>query len=95
MRGGHGNDTLNGGDGDDVLTGNTLTFSNRITGLIVGGSGYFSANDDGDTDILDGAQGNDSLYGEWGNDTLIGGAGDDFLSGGNSVFRQSQRSTMV
>ena len=32
--------------------------------------------------MLDGGNGNDSLYGEWGNDMLGGGAGNDLLNGG-------------
>ncbi|WP_143558185.1 calcium-binding protein, partial [Snodgrassella alvi] len=57
LNGWKGKDILNGGDGDDTLYG-----------------------DKGD-DILNGGDGNDTLNGGEGNDILNGGAGDDTLWG--------------
>ncbi len=57
LNGGDGNDTLSGGEGDDILRGAA-----------------------GDDTIL-GGEGNDALNGGSGNDTLLGGQGDDFFVG--------------
>ncbi len=77
------NDTLNfsgvtltniarveGGAGNDVLTGNTAV------NTLWGGLG---------NDRIDGGAGNDSLRGDDGDDTLIGGAGNDVLNGGVGI----------
>jgi Ca2+-binding RTX toxin-like protein len=68
-------DTIFGGDGDDILTGNagadTLHGDNGDDTLL-GGAG---------NDSLDGDVGNDSLNGGSLNDTLIGGNGNDSLDG--------------
>lgn len=77
------NDTLNfsgvtltniarveGGAGNDVLTGNTAV------NTLWGGLG---------NDRIDGGAGNDSLSGDDGNDTLIGGVGNDVLNGGVGI----------
>jgi Ca2+-binding RTX toxin-like protein len=75
------NNTLNGGDGDDVLNG--------VSPLIIGGNDTLNGNggDDllngaGGNDVLNGGAGSDQLNGAAGNDTLDGGAGDDVLAGG-------------
>ncbi|MDQ2066887.1 Hint domain-containing protein [Xinfangfangia sp. CPCC 101601] len=65
-----GNNTLNGGDENDVISG----LSGRDT--LYGGAG---------NDVLDGGTGNDQLYGGAGDDTLIGGAGADRLFGGDGI----------
>jgi hypothetical protein len=57
--GGDGNDRLTGGAGDDLITGG------------------------GGNDRLAGGRGDDDLVGAAGNDRLLGGAGDDFLAGGD------------
>ena len=76
LRGGDGNDTINGSDrddriwgdnGDDVLTGSLGDDE------LQGGAG---------NDNLDGGTGKDRLFGDDGNDTLTGGAGNDILFGG-------------
>jgi ELWxxDGT repeat protein len=59
---------LEGGDGDDLLSGNRLGNSLR------GGEG---------NDTLDGRQGSDSLFGGAGDDQLIGGEGADRFDGGD------------
>ena len=60
-------------EGSDVLT----------SGGVV--SGYDST---GETNILNGGIGNDTLYGSMGNDILNGGADDDTLDGGAGVLIQ-------
>ncbi|MCB9989688.1 MAG: type I secretion C-terminal target domain-containing protein [Rhodospirillales bacterium] len=49
-----------------------------------GGSGGGTGADLGTTNVLDGGDGNDTLYGSGGNDTLTGGNGDDVLYSGSS-----------
>jgi Ca2+-binding RTX toxin-like protein len=86
-------DTINGGDGDDTLSG--LAFSD----LLLGGDGNDLLEGGFDSDTLYGGNGDDRLFsndaanpngsgypdvmlGEAGNDTLTGSTGDDNLSGG-------------
>ena len=77
LDGGEGNDTLTGGNGADTL---------------VGGAGNDELNVYGSTGnkSLDGGDGNDSLTGGTGSDTLVGGAGNDVLmdqsSGADSLL---------
>ncbi|MFC0218860.1 VWA domain-containing protein, partial [Pseudochelatococcus lubricantis] len=40
---------------------------------------------DGGNDIINGGDGNDTIYGQEGNDTINGGAGDDIIYGGTGV----------
>jgi Ca2+-binding RTX toxin-like protein len=72
MTGTGGEDSLNGGNGSDVLNG--------LGGhdLLVGGNA---------SDMLYGGSGNDILVGENGNDQLFGGDGRDLLAGGNGSDR--------
>jgi Ca2+-binding RTX toxin-like protein len=63
-----GADTLDGGDGDDFVTG--MLGADTVTG----GNG----NDD-----LFGGPGNDAVSGENGDDIVVGNFGSDALSGGN------------
>jgi Ca2+-binding RTX toxin-like protein len=58
---------VQGGDGNDVITGNTAA------NILWGGN-----NDD----TLNGGAGNDSMLGDAGNDILIAGAGTDIITGG-------------
>jgi Ca2+-binding RTX toxin-like protein len=60
------NDILQGGDGDDTLSGG------EGNDILRGGNG---------NDTIIGGAGNDSLNGGSGNDNLSGGAGDDFFVG--------------
>ena len=62
LRGGNGNDLLYGYDGSDTLSGQ------NDNDTLYGGSG---------TDSLDGGAGDDTLVGGSGNDTLDGGTGQD------------------
>ena len=61
---------IEGGGGNDFLTGNS------VANTIWGGLG---------NDTVSGGGGNDSLLGDDGDDTLIGGAGNDTLNGGNNT----------
>lgn len=63
-----GVEDLDGGAGDDVLTGDFL--ANSLRG------------DDGD-DMQNGNGGDDDLWGDLGDDSLIGGGGRDTLNGGH------------
>lgn len=62
-----GNDTLEGGGGDDTLSGSHG--NDKLFGY-------------GGDDHLDGGNGNDSLFGDIGDDVLIGGHNNDTLDGG-------------
>jgi Ca2+-binding RTX toxin-like protein len=84
--------TINGGTGNDTITGWT-----NIDTLNGGGGADELRGHDGD-DLLDGGtgddelrgqNGNDTLWGQIGADTLLGQAGDDVLDGGdgNDVLR--------
>ena len=71
-------DTLLGGDGNDVLDGgldNDSLLGEAGTDSLVGGHG---------DDVLDGGADNDTLFGGDGSDTLLGGTGDDVLDGDNA-----------
>jgi len=68
---------LNGGTGNDTITGSRDGDSINGDGgddSIIGGLGNDSA---------DGGEGNDTLNGEAGNDTLVGNTGNDLLDGGD------------
>ncbi|MEM8578249.1 MAG: Hint domain-containing protein [Pseudomonadota bacterium] len=62
-----GNDTIEGGEGRDVIFGQ-------------GGNDSLSGGDD--NDVIEGGEGNDRIDGGMGADTLIGGAGNDNIQGG-------------
>lgn len=66
-RGGAGDDTLTGTEGNDRLVG--MAGNDTMTGL-------------GGHDLLKGYTGDDTLYGNLGSDALLGGHGDDRLFGG-------------
>ena len=63
---GHGTATLDGGAGDDRITGGDAADT------LIGGTG---------ADMLEGRAGNDTLHGGDGDDHLIGGRGSDLLHG--------------
>lgn len=70
-------DTLNGTDGNDVLTGglgHDTIDGNDGDDLLYGGEG---------DDVMNGGAGNDELQGNSGNDTLSGGEGNDFVAAGS------------
>jgi len=68
LNGGPGNDTLTGGSGFDIL---------------LGGAGNDLMHGGGGIDVLLASSGNDSLFGDAGRDLLIGGPGGDFFDGGS------------
>ena len=79
-----GNDWLNGGPGDDLVSGDTnatgdLTSFDRI----FGGSGNDTLNGGDSRDRISGGPGNDTSNGENGNDRMNGGTGDDVQNGGD------------
>jgi Ca2+-binding RTX toxin-like protein len=67
--------TINGGNGNDVLNGGLL--NDKING----GGGADTIHGLTGFDVLNGGAGNDRLYGDLGMDTLNGGAGDDTMTG--------------
>lgn len=87
-------ETLNGGDGDDILYGaygsdilNGGNGNDQIYGDKIGI--YESSNIDPDVldralnDVIDGGAGNDIINGGMGNDYIIGGDGDDTIAPGD------------
>lgn len=88
VRGGEGNDYLQGGSAHDLL------FGEGGSDHLVGGAGNDDLRGGSGPDILEGNAGDDLLMGEADNDHLLGGAGrddllghdgDDFLEGGSEV----------
>jgi len=77
LRGGSGNDSLEGGDGDDSLRGD----SGNDT--LVGGDGDDTMSGYTGNDSLDGGSGDDTLGAGGGNDDIIGGDGDDSIRAGS------------
>lgn len=71
-----GNDTIDGGAGQDTIFGQDGDDS------LLGGGGDDDVFGGSGQDNLDGGQGQDELFGGSGDDTLTGGAGDDMLFGG-------------
>lgn len=68
--------TLDGGAGNDTLTGGARA------DVLIGGSGNDLLGGGGGNDLLLGAAGNDLLGGGGGNDILLGGSGNDRHNGG-------------
>ncbi|HLT09441.1 MAG TPA: M91 family zinc metallopeptidase [Micromonosporaceae bacterium] len=88
--GGHGNDRIFGGDGDDALLG--LWGSDKIFGgggadRIFGGHGRDYLEGQAGADLLSGGSGDDTLYGLAGADRLRGDSGRDYLDGGIGADR--------
>lgn len=99
--------TLNGGAGDDALTGgsgNDVINGEDDVDMLFGGKGNDVINaGDGDGQNLDGGFGNDSLtggaegddiYGGFGNDTINAGSGDDRLRGDDPTDRKGGNDTI-
>ena len=78
-------DRIDGGAGDDTLTGfggKDLLYGGAGADRLDGGDGDDSLWGGSGNDVLTGREGKDQLYGEDGDDTLNGGDGDDLLEGG-------------
>lgn len=76
---------LNGGTGNDTITGSRDSDSINGDGgddSVVGGLGNDRIDGGDGNDTLNGEAGNDTLLGNLGNDMALGGDGDDSLSGG-------------
>jgi Ca2+-binding RTX toxin-like protein len=77
FNGDNGNNTLLGGDDDDILNGRAGNDT------LQGRDGNDTLDGGDDDDVLEGEGSNDTLSGGNGNDILDGGDGDDFLDGGD------------
>ena len=77
ISGGHGDDTLYGGSGEDRLNGG---FGDDH---IYGGAGYDRIQGSVGDDTLYGGDGDDRFWGSTGDDILYGGADNDWLYGGD------------
>ncbi len=79
-----GNDSVDGGYGDDTITGGT---GNET---LVGGDGndMIFGGTNGDDSVY-GGDGNDTLTGSDGNDMIFGGAGDDSIIGGDGTLDET------
>ena len=85
LNGGTGNDTLTGYASADTLSGgegNDVMSGRDGNDRLNAGAGDDSLADEGGADTLNGEAGNDTLQGGAGDDTLHGGAGNDILAGG-------------
>ena len=86
---GDGNDTLEGGDGNDLLFG--MGGNDQLDGgdgndLLFGGSG---------DDYIDGGEGRDTIYAGDGNDIIVYDSNDYLVSGGSGIdFMVSDDSTL-
>ncbi|HOS15311.1 MAG TPA: VWA domain-containing protein, partial [Smithella sp.] len=85
-----GNDNIVGGDGDDIIFGDTINYN--YTGTTSQMMADIKANHltlsaesglTGGNDIINAGAGNDIVYGQEGNDIIYGGEGNDILSGGS------------
>jgi Ca2+-binding RTX toxin-like protein len=90
--GGSGNDSLSGGNDDNLLIGNAG--SDSLYGY--DGDDTFSGGNGNDlvyagegNDVVDGGQDADYIEADNGNDTVVGGAGEDEVYGGNDSDRLS------
>ena len=85
INGGNGDDTLTGNGGNDTIdggSGNDHLYGNAGNDTLTGGDGNDILYGGDGKDTLNGNAGADVLYGEDGDDTLLGGDGDDVLYGG-------------
>ncbi|WP_188859657.1 LEPR-XLL domain-containing protein [Marinobacterium nitratireducens] len=93
--GGGADDTIDGGDGNDIIFGgaanDTISGGNNDD-HIVGGTGFDLINGDDGNDVLFGNEQDDIINGGAGSDVISGGFGDDFLHGdeGNDYMAGSR-----
>lgn len=74
-----GNDTIDGGEGDDTIFGEGGNDS------LIGGIGQDSIDGGTGNDTISGGEGDDTIDGGDGRDRIAGGEGDDSISGGADV----------
>ena len=80
---GEAGESVDGGNGIDVIYGNSGINSASVKNdTLSGGDGNDVIDGRAGTDTIDGGLGDDTLFGGLGNDLLIGGAGNDVLAGG-------------
>jgi Ca2+-binding RTX toxin-like protein len=84
INGGHGNDRVHGGGGDDTILGDKgndrLSGGGGMDTISGGGGNDWAWGDDGE-DVVHGDHGNDHVFGGAGNDELFGDVGHDKLNG--------------
>ncbi len=88
IRGGAGNDTLDGTTSGDNLQGNTgadLLVGRQGDDTIIGGAGSDLLIGMGQHDSIEGGGGNDLIFMGFGTDTAIGGTGADTINGLNGT----------
>jgi Ca2+-binding RTX toxin-like protein len=73
-------DILNGGDGQDILLGDSWSREFPFVENSIGGNDLL--NGGADNDFIAGQAGRDTMYGESGEDQLVGGEGNDVIRGG-------------
>lgn len=101
LNGGDGNDILTGGIGNDVINGgngNDTLDGGAGKDQISGGAGADTITGGAGADTIHGNDGNDNINGGAGDDTLYGDAGDDTLQGGDGndrVFGGSGNDTLL
>ncbi|WP_340117827.1 Calx-beta domain-containing protein [Pelagibius sp. 7325] len=91
-----GEDVILGGSGDDYIFGDTLLVDPDFDGsdlayveLVLFGEGpdaegaRLAIGTFGESDWIEGGEGNDSILGQGGDDMIVGGAGSDLLHGGS------------
>ena len=86
LQGGAGNDRLTGGTGPAAIAGgagNDVVVSGPGNDTILGGAGHDNVRSDGGQDFIDGGAGNDGLSGDGADDVIEGGPGNDAIAGGD------------
>ena len=87
LNGGDGNDSITGSLGDDTIDGgdgNDTLIGGTGNDTLIGGTGSDRINGGAGNDRELGGDGSDTVVGGDGNDTLSGDAGNDSLDGGNN-----------
>ena len=84
--GGAGDDTIYGGQGQEVLSGdagNDTIYAGYGDDVVLGGKGNDALHGGVGTQFLDGGSGNDTIRGGTGTQVIMGGIGADLIWGGN------------
>jgi Ca2+-binding RTX toxin-like protein len=89
LEGGDGNDSISGNKGSDILKGGTGN------DWMAGANGQDQLYGETGADMLLGGAGKDRLYGGYGNDSLDGGTGADTLAGGEGRDTASYSSSAI